>query len=570
METGRHDPRAAGLALSPRRPHTPRVPTLGPRQRLVLLLLAAAIGAGARVEILARETPALLLEHGSDDLFYFTETARHVARGEGLTFDGEHATTGVQPLWMALLVPLAPLYERRPEVALRVDLAVVTLLTLLVGLLLPWALRRVLTRRAGLPEALAATLGTFAGCAWLVHPRVLGATFEGTEGALAALCWTLSLGAWAAEDGSARSQLRAGLALGLGTLARVDHAVLALCLALVAPGPCRPRARRAALIASSFALVVAPWVGFCLATTGTPMAESGVAKRLVHERQFNVDVTGTSDDPGPVGHPAARVVRFATGLRTLAGAQLFRSGTRWSRTNLAGLALVFGFALAASRRGRAGLRAAFPSLHATTRALWPWLGAAFLLPPLYVAWLHHARMWYLVPPILASIVIGAALLGDLVSALVTRLPSRPARLAATLTLALWLGTAHLEEALAHRTTWHPVYLDAARRIASTLPQGARIGAFNAGMQGAFAAAAGRVVINLDGVVNHEALVALRTRSLAAYLDDAHIDYVIDHDRSIAFFETIGAPGLGDRLERLDAIAIEGRPEATIGIWRLRR
>jgi hypothetical protein len=42
-----------------------------------------------------------------DDGFYYLGIARHLAAGDGPTFDGAHFTNGFQPLWMALLVLVA-------------------------------------------------------------------------------------------------------------------------------------------------------------------------------------------------------------------------------------------------------------------------------------------------------------------------------------------------------------------------------------------------------------------------------------------------------------------------------
>lgn len=42
----------------------------------------------------------------TDDSFYYLNIARHVAGGDGFTFDGIHATNGFQPLWLFILVPI--------------------------------------------------------------------------------------------------------------------------------------------------------------------------------------------------------------------------------------------------------------------------------------------------------------------------------------------------------------------------------------------------------------------------------------------------------------------------------
>src|SRR5262245_6448745 len=50
---------------------------------------------------LARYGPLLL-----DDGYYYLNIARHLAQGDGFTFDGLHPTNGFHPLWQLLLVPL--------------------------------------------------------------------------------------------------------------------------------------------------------------------------------------------------------------------------------------------------------------------------------------------------------------------------------------------------------------------------------------------------------------------------------------------------------------------------------
>ena len=51
-----------------------------------------------------------LIASFTDDSFYYLEVARHVARGDGFTFDGLHPTNGFHPLWLLLLVPICRLF----------------------------------------------------------------------------------------------------------------------------------------------------------------------------------------------------------------------------------------------------------------------------------------------------------------------------------------------------------------------------------------------------------------------------------------------------------------------------
>ena len=176
----------------------------------------------------------------------------------------------------------------------------------------------------------------------------------------------------------------------------------------------------------------------------------------------------------------------------------------------------------------------------------------------YLVYLHSLRSWYLVPLMLATALLGSALLVDL-------LGERRRIGAAALTV---LGATWLHTSAQPRHHWGDSYVRAAGRVTELTPAGSRIGAFNAGIQGAWATGERRVV-NLDGVVNHGALGALRDMELDGYVRAQGIGWIVDHDMTVSFFERTGAAGLRERLELLDRIEIPGRPEAWIGIWRVR-
>src|SRR5258706_16275672 len=46
-----------------------------------------------------------------DDAFFYARIAKNIARGDGVTFDGVHATSGFHPLWLATLVPIFVLFS---------------------------------------------------------------------------------------------------------------------------------------------------------------------------------------------------------------------------------------------------------------------------------------------------------------------------------------------------------------------------------------------------------------------------------------------------------------------------
>lgn len=494
-------------------------PLLGPPTERLLLATACAAGLALRLPWLLAGAPALLGRHGSDDLFYFTQVAQHVATGGGLSFDGLNATNGVQPLFMLILTPFAPAFEGRPLLATRVVLWLVTAFTMATAWLLP-SLGQALCGGARRGR----WAGVVAGCLWVMHPLVLDTTFEGTEAALAALCWVLSLRAWA----GGASAPRLGAILAVGVLARVDHLVLALLTAW----------RRI----FAWPVILGPlavWSVVAALATGSPVPDSGAAKRLHGERIFALEHGLDVEAPPAFAAPAARLAELARGVLSVP-----------RRAPVAAASILLFGVLAAARRETSITRALL-------RGGWPLFAGGLALVVAYLVYLHSLRSWYLVPLMLGSAMLGSALLVDLFG--------QRRRIAAA-ALAV-LGATWLHASAAPRDHWGDSYLRAAERVAELTPPGSRIGAFNAGIQGAWAAG-GRRVINLDGVVNHGALEALREVKLDEYVEEQRIGWLVDHDITVSFYERAGAHGLRERLRLLDRIEIPGRPEAWIGVWRV--
>lgn len=492
---------------------------LGPPTERLLLAAACVVGIALRLPWLLADAPELLGRHASDDLFYYTEVARNVATGGGLSFDGLNATNGVQPLFMLILVPFAPAFEGRPLLASRVVLWWVTAFTLATAWLLPSVGEALCgDRRRG------RWVGVIAGCLWVVHPRVLDTTFEGTEAALAALCWALSLRAWAlGVSGS-----RLGAILAVGVLARVDHLVLAV-----------QTTWRRGLAAPVMLGPLAAWLVVGALSTGSLVQDSGAAKHLHGERIFALEEGLDVEASSAFSAPAARLAELAKGMASVPG-----------RMPVGAAVIALSAVFAVARRETD-----------VTRALlkrgWPLFVGGPVLVAAYLVYLHSLRSWYLIPLMLGATMLGSALLVDLF-----REHRRIAAAALVLVAVTWLHTS-----ADPRDPWGDTYVRVAERVAELTPPGSHIGAFNAGIQGAWASG-GRRVINLDGVVNHGALEALRDMDLAEYVRAEGIRWIVDHDMTVSFYERAGAGGLRDHLELLERIEVPGRPEAWIGIWRV--
>src|SRR5215510_10767994 len=71
----------------------------GDRDRPTTIGLAV-LALGMAALVLARVDPT------QDDGYYYLQIARHLASGDGSTFDGMHPTNGYHPLWLLCLVPV--------------------------------------------------------------------------------------------------------------------------------------------------------------------------------------------------------------------------------------------------------------------------------------------------------------------------------------------------------------------------------------------------------------------------------------------------------------------------------
>jgi hypothetical protein len=72
--------------------------------------------------------------------------------------------------------------------------------------------------------------------------------------------------------------------------------------------------------------------------------------------------------------------------------------------------------------------------------------------------------------------------------------------------------------------------DVSRALATSTPPGTRLAAFNSGMLGFYSE---RETVNLDGVVNRDALDAMQRHELASYVQAQGIAYLIDYDSYVS-------------------------------------
>ncbi|NMC47577.1 MAG: hypothetical protein GYA52_12200 [Chloroflexi bacterium] len=112
-----------------------------------ILLLVIILALHAYV---AFSPPARLLNwFKTDDAFYYFTTARNIAEGRGITFDGLSTTNGFHPLWMAICVPVFSLAKVNLYLPLRITIMILALFNAGTGILLYRFFAKKFSRESG-------------------------------------------------------------------------------------------------------------------------------------------------------------------------------------------------------------------------------------------------------------------------------------------------------------------------------------------------------------------------------------------------------------------------------------
>jgi hypothetical protein len=477
-----------------------------------------------------------------DDSFYAFKIAQNIVAGRGVTFDGIHATSGFQPLYIFLLVPIYLISGGSPTLPIYIALSLLSVCTCLTAYLIFSIARRYVGRTASFLTAVI----------WAFSPIVTKQTANGLETALAVLMIGLSVYYYLvkirpAADPSAGCYFKLGLLLGLTVLARIDGILLVLVVALDHLLELRRRGVashhliRASWLPLGVLVCYGPWLVFSMLQSGTPLQDSGSATRflsLAYASYFG-DGTESLAAKGPdlgfiwaqVSHsistlkvipPVHVLFRGLERIGDLAGRQtMFKIlGDGFGLLLLAGIAwqaIVWRKDRTRSRRSELNFLLLFALLLLFSYSLYVF-GAFFFLR-------------YYFPVYLVACIFFAFLIQDVIDWLGLR-TVRVRRLVLAGAVVYTGLFSFFSYSQAFRT--RPVYpfYDIARWVDANTGADDKIGVFQCG---AIAYFSNRQVINLDGKVNSEAFAALQNHTLDQYIQHEGIDVVIDHVEVLKIF-----------------------------------
>lgn len=507
------------------------------------LLVVLAAAAAVHFAVAALDFPTLA-RNGFlyDDSFYDFQIARHIAHGDGPSFDGAHLTNGFQPLYVALLVPLYWVAGSNDTLPIHAALA----LSALFSVASAYLLYRILARRVSEMAAIVSA------AVWSFSPIVTRQGANGLETSLAVLmlaataCFYLEKVRPEAHV-DRRRLITLGLLCGASILARADLSflVLAMCLDFLVVRRERRLGhswrREMALAGATCFLVCLPWMIYGVLAVGSPFPESGRATRflaIAYAPFFNLGPHSMMTE-GPTTTFVAE--HFARSIETLkvipAFHPFFRGATKlgerlhaqrateWA-ADAAGILMLVAFAVWWIKRRRAGAGR-------ECREFEFLLGFTAMMVAAYSTFVFGVFFFlrYYYPVYFIGMIFAGIALDDAMLYFQSRsMPMRRLALAGTGVYAVSL--LFMGYTSAFRST--PVYrfYDAAKWIRAHTDSSDTIGVFQSGAIGYLS---GRRVINLDGKVNREAFAALREGRLPAYVQSAGIDVVMDNAGVIDLF-----------------------------------
>jgi hypothetical protein len=515
-------------------------------QRAALFIGAGLLLLGAHVFVPLEE-----FVHRGDDAFYYFKVALNYPQYGFWTFDGINATNGVQPLWAIILTAVAVVFSWFGVTDAYVMARVFVAVTALTHFAAAVVLFRLLARQVSVGTGLIAA-GAFLFPMSLVWGRVWG-----MESGLYALMLAVTVSFYLShvrERATTAAALALGLLLGATALSRLNGGFLIPCLLgfhLLGGGRAQllQRFRTVLLAGLAATAVLLPFFIYNQLATGHFLPISGSVKgALMQLAMENADITSRFSidylrliywewHHAPARYLAERTLEglWPLGARLL----LLDGGTLLHAAAFVLVLLLAPAAVATPREWRRFLRARLARL-----APLGFFAAFAVLDSAVSVWLYPTQTyaivrWWMVPNEILLITLVATFAAASISFLAERLVPARRRLAlATVALAAlvllhagamvrmyWDGEM---DYMSWSLSWNDEMYHAAQWINGNVPEGERVGSWNAGVVGYYST---RPVVNLDGLINNfELLPYIRERRVADYIRDRNIRYLSDVDR----------------------------------------
>ncbi len=530
-----------------------------------MIILVILMSLGLHIAVVHQDI-GILARNGFiyDDSFYAFEIAKNIAHGNGMTFDGIHTTTGFQPLYVFLLVPV--FFLAGSNLILPIYIAL-TFLALCTGLT-TYLVYRISRRYVGFAASISAAL------IWSLSPVVIKQSANGLETAFASMVIALTAVYYLERVRSVSSPpasrfLALGLIMGAAVLSRLDGILLALAVTLdylLLLRREKAHIRRAVpvfLLPAGILILYGPWMLVNIVESGTILQDSGTATRflsLAYASYLDMSPSGLASSGPDLQFIWKHLVHSLSTMKVIPPVHvIFRSidrvGTILNQRdalnligNFAGFVFLglTGFQFFRWRKDRDRSR------RLEVGFLLLFSGLILASYSFYIFGSFFYLRYYFPVYLIASIIL-AFLLQDIFEWYRRRsiLIRRVALSAAAVYTGLFLYFSYSQSFRSRPVC--PFY-DIAAWIEENTAEDETIGVLHSGTIGYFS---DRRIINLDGKVNPEALKALKEKRLSGYIQQEGLDLIIDHSRTLEIFLDLSPREIDEACARINCNSPSG-------------
>ncbi len=501
----------------------------GREKKLWPLILIIVTGLGIRLAFSWQPIEHLAAYPLVDDSFYSLNIARNIAQGNGLTCDGVHKTNGFQPLYVFLVAPIYYLLEGDKVLPVHIALSLISVISAFTMVLIYKLVTLVSNEKAA----------WFAVFLWSISPDVIEFELNGLETGLYIFLLSFSIYYYLlrvrdAEPTAVKNHAVLGLLVGLTILARIDASfflsALMLDMLILRRACLTKHIKGLAAFLLVCGLVISPWFLHNLISFGSLMPTSGKAVRFLSTFPIfseNYDY-GSPMSLIPASYYGDNIMMSFVKLcrtpfiYTVFWIGLFFGGGFGGYTLMAAFVSGIGYLMV---RYKDDVRQYWQTSRIGSLNFTLIFSLFILLSYIFYVFGRHYYVRYYFPIIFISILYSGLIYDFLVNRLAaTKLNPRWVH---TIVLAVMVATFGYRLSNRYFYHMHPTggrYYKIVRWINQNIEQDKVIGSFSSGTIGYFAKPQ---VINLDGVVNKDAFLALKEKKMLDYIQAGKIDYVID-------------------------------------------
>lgn len=503
----------------------------GRKKKLWPLILIIVIGLGIRLALSWQPIEHLAAYPLVDDSFYSLNIARNIAQGKGLTCDGIHKTNGFQPLYVFLAVPVYYLLEGDKVLPVHIVLSIISVISIFTMVLIYKLVTLVANEKAA----------WFAVFLWSVSPDVIEFELNGLETGLYIflLSWCLYYYLLRVRDArppAVKNHAVLGLLAGLTILARIDASffmtAMVLDMIILRRAYLTKHIKGLAAFLLVCGLVISPWFLHNLLSFGSLMPTSGKAVRFLSTFPIFSEIYdyGSPMSLIPASYYGGNIIMsFVKLCRTpliysVFWLGLFFGGDLWGYIMMGASGSGIGYLMV---RYKDDVRQYWHDNQIRSLNFTLIFSLFILLSYIFYVFGRHYYVRYYFPIIFISILYSGVVYDFLVNRLAAVRANLNPRWVHAVVLVILSATFGYRLSNRYFYHMHPTggrYYKIARWINQNIAPDKVVGVFSSGTIGYFAKPQ---VINLDGVVNKDAYLALKEKKMLDYIKPDKIDYVID-------------------------------------------